>query len=354
MVSSLGTRADLASPDVNLHYLHSDPEPNSHLSPRACAQSLDAHDYITHTSDSSRPTISSMHLPDPSQFPDPYPLRPSHHHLISPPTLSSAGSSSTRSSAYTSSGSALASSDYSHIHVASGDDDSTTPAMGLTSESFSHILAKDDQVSPPTRVTQHKPQLDQGRWSESYSSSVRSRSSSLGNNSSGHGHETSPPNLKEKPSYDMGWIVDEKDEVGLSEEETDDDQPLTDDPDDGIDEAEEERTSAAVIADEGRGLIVQADNAPIVQLQVQPGASIRPSFALVPELTPPPQVQPICSWVPRLLRMLFRRSLPTRYPKFVIACLLLIFPPTFWALFLLFLRSAQIWKSLMSRRILSG
>ncbi|KAJ3564254.1 hypothetical protein NP233_g8417 [Leucocoprinus birnbaumii] len=80
----------------------------------------------------------------------------------------------------------------------------------------------------------------------------------------------SPPNLKEKPSYDMGWIVDEKDEVGLSGDETDDDQPLVDDHDPTLDEADEERTSAAVIADEGRGLIVQADNTPIVQLQVQP------------------------------------------------------------------------------------
>ncbi|KAF9454883.1 hypothetical protein P691DRAFT_654979 [Macrolepiota fuliginosa MF-IS2] len=213
-----------------------------------------------------------MHLPDPSHFPDPYPSRTSHHHLASPSTLSSAGSSSTRSSAYTSSGSALASTDYAHIHVASGDDDGTQ-AGTLTPESFSQILPKDDQVLPRPRVSHHKSQLDQGRWSESYSSSIRSRSSSLGNNSSGHGHETSSPNLKEKPSYDMGWIVDEKDEVGLSEEETDDDQPLTDDHDGGLDEAEEERTSAAVIADEGRGLIIQADSTPIVQLQVQPGTT---------------------------------------------------------------------------------
>jgi hypothetical protein len=132
-----------------------------------------------------------------------------------------------------------------------------------------YILAKDDQPAPPPRVSHHRIQPDQGRWSESYSSSVRSRSSSVGNNSSGHGHETSSPNLKEKPSYDMGWIVDEKDEVGLSEDETDDDHGLADDHD----EPDEERTSAAVIADEGRGLIVQAESTPIVQLQIQPGTS---------------------------------------------------------------------------------
>lgn len=203
-----------------------------------------------------------MHLPDP------YPFRPPHHLHPSPPALSSAGSSSTRSSAYTSSGSALTSLDYTLIHTSSREDDSS---IALTPEALSHILAKDDQPPPPTRF---RPHLDQGRWSESYSSSIRSRSSSLGNNSSGHGHEPSPPNLKEKPSYDMGWIVDEKDEVGLSEEETDDDQPLVDDHDAVLDEAEEERTSAAVIADEGRGLIIQADSTPVVQLQVQPGAPI--------------------------------------------------------------------------------
>ncbi len=221
-----------------------------------------------------------MHIPEQPHFPDPYPFRSSHHHLVSPPALSSAGSSSTRSSAYTSSGSALTASDYGHIHVASGDED-TILAMGLNPESFSQILAKDDQVSPSTRrVSQRKSQHDQGRWSESYSSGVRSRSSSLGNNSSGHGHETNPPNLKEKPSYDMGWIVDEKDEAGLSEEETDDEQNLIDTHDDSPEQTEEERTSAAVIADEGRGLIVQAESLPIAQLQVQPG----PFFCFLPLL----------------------------------------------------------------------
>lgn len=233
-----------------IHHPISNPTPRANL------------DYLTHKS------VPNMHLPDPSLFPDPYPFR-TPHHLASPPALSSAGSSSTRSSAYTSSGSAMISGDYSHVHVASADDDSAT-TMGLAPD---YILTKGDQSPPARRVSQHRNPPDQGRWSESYSSSVRSRSSSLGNNSSGHGHETSPPNLKEKPSYDMGWIVDEKDEVGLSEDETDDDQPLADDHDPVLDEPDEERTSAAVIADEGRGLIIQADNTPIVQLQVQPGTT---------------------------------------------------------------------------------
>lgn len=215
----------------------------------------------------ARPPKASMHLPDPSQYPDPYPFRPPHHHLtLTPPALSSAGSSSasTRSSAYTSSGSALASGDYGHVHVASGDDD----AVGITSDAVVQLLASDANMSPSNRGPQARKPVDQTRWSESYSASIRSRSSSVGNN---NGPDTGVPRLQEKPSYDMGWqAVDERDEVGMSEEETDDDPPLSEDDD--HEEREEERTSAIVIAEEGRGLIVQGDNVPVVQLHVQSGA----------------------------------------------------------------------------------
>lgn len=67
----------------------------------------------------------------------------------------------------------------------------------------------------------------------------------------------------------MAWTVDERDEVGMSEDETDDDHHLGDEEDE--EEKEEERTSAIVIAEEGRGLIIHGDNVPIVQLHVQPG-----------------------------------------------------------------------------------
>lgn len=63
----------------------------------------------------------------------------------------------------------------------------------------------------------------------------------------------------------------------MSEDETDDEPSLDADSD----EKHEERTSAAVVADEGRGLIVQGDNAPIVQLQVQPGPSCPKSPVLL-------------------------------------------------------------------------
>jgi hypothetical protein len=86
-------------------------------------------------------------------------------------------------------------------------------------------------------------------------------------------HESSHGRLQQQPSFDGGWqVVDERDEAGLlSDEETDDDHGLPD-----VDEnepAEEERTAAIVIVEEGRGLIVQGDSVPIVQLQVQPGLS---------------------------------------------------------------------------------
>jgi hypothetical protein len=213
---------------------------------------------------------SFMPLPDPSQFPDPYPFRPPHSHLPNIPALSSAGSSSTRSSAYTSSGSgrsAMASGDYGHVHIASGDDEAV--GVGITSDDVVQLLVNDPNSSGGI---QSRAPIDQSRWSESYS--IRSRSSSLGNNLSNNGHDSVSPKLRQKPSYDVGWQTvherDERDEVAISEEETDDDHPL-DEEDDDDEEKEEERTSAAVIAEEGRGLIVHGDNIPIVQLHVQPG-----------------------------------------------------------------------------------
>lgn len=186
-------------------------------------------------------------------------LCPAHSPVDSPgpsmilpdlPSLSSAGSSSTRSSAYTTSGSLLASPDSTHIHVASLDDD-----------------VPDSFILPTTtRLLASKPSLDQSRWSES-----RPRSSSLAYLAS-HDHPpppplpTPPPRLREKPSYDMSWqLVDERDEVGLSDDDTDDDAAL----DCLAYDIAEERTSAAIIADEGRGLIVQAGTTPLVTLQIQ-------------------------------------------------------------------------------------
>ncbi|OJA11753.1 hypothetical protein AZE42_02938 [Rhizopogon vesiculosus] len=211
-------------------------------------------------------------LPDPSQFPDPYPQRSPFSRMSDRlsstlPALSSEGSpsTSTRSSAYTSSGSALASSDYGHVHVATGDDQEIGVAVGITSDDVVQVLqAKTSVASSGGRTP-----IDQTRWSE-YSASIRSRSSSIGPNTTNSIHESgSMPRLKQNPSFDMGWqTVDERDEVGLtSDDETDD---LGGD-DDEIDDKEEERTSAAVVAEEGRGLIVKGESIP--QLHVEPGTT---------------------------------------------------------------------------------
>lgn len=68
----------------------------------------------------------------------------------------------------------------------------------------------------------------------------------------------------------MGWQpVDERDEAGLtSGDETDD---LCEE-EETADEKPEERTSAVVVAEEGRALIVKGDGLPISQLSVQSGA----------------------------------------------------------------------------------
>ena len=172
-----------------------------------------------------------MQFPDPDLYPRPlYTL---------PPSLSSAGSSSARSSACTSAASALPAPDGPNVHVA-GPDDRPPSADALL-----RILANDPS-------TDHSlPNL-------------RSRSSSIGNLIS---HELSP-RLHEKPSYDMSWqLVDERDEVAATDDETDDDAVLLDH--DLIPDLPEERTSAAVVAEEGRGLIVQAGNTPLITLQNQ-------------------------------------------------------------------------------------
>jgi hypothetical protein len=208
-------------------------------------------------------------LPDPSQFPDPYPQRSPYSRMSDRssstlPPLSSEGSSSasTRSSAYTSSGSALASNDYSHVQVATGDDREIGVAVGITSDDVVQVLQAKSSLSSSAGRTP----IDQTRWSE-YSASIRSRSSSIGINTTNSMHESGTPRLRQNPSFDMGWqTVDERDEVGLTTDDETDDLGAEDDE---IDDKEDERTSAAVVAEEGRGLIVKGES--IVQLRVEPG-----------------------------------------------------------------------------------
>lgn len=210
---------------------------------------------------------------DPSHFPDPYPhrlpyTRTSDRPSSTLPSLSSAGSSSasTRSSAYTSSGSALATSDHGHVQIVSGEDEEVGVAVGISSDEVAKVLAGESTTASAGRTP-----IDQTRWSE-YSASIRSRSSSIGLSNTNSLHESGVPRLRENPSFDMAWqTVDERDEVGLtSGDETDD----FGDDEDGNESKGEERTSAVVVAEEGRGLIVKGDGIPIVQLKVEPGTSV--------------------------------------------------------------------------------
>ncbi|KAI0004297.1 hypothetical protein BJV74DRAFT_439824 [Russula compacta] len=211
-------------------------------------------------------------LPDPSQFPDPYPFRPHQYLSSGPPTLSSGGSSiaSTRSSAaYTSPGSTLASGDYgNHVHIASNDDDQAI-GVGITSDDVVHLANQDPSVS--TSVSHSRAPIDQSRWSHSYSASIRSRSSLVRSNSSS-GHDNSTSSIQQK-ACDLSWQpVDERDEVELiSDVDTEDTDLEVDDlPEE---EQDEERTSAIVIVEEGRGLIVRGDGVAVADLVVQPGTT---------------------------------------------------------------------------------
>lgn len=148
--------------------------------------------------------------------------------------------------------------------MATGDEDSHQSAS-LTSDTVRQMLAS-DAPPPSSRPLPNRSPVDFSRWSDAYSS-ARSRSSSVGNSTPGD--NGSSPKLQEKSSYDIGWqSVEERDENVLSEDETDDENLLVDPEQD---EKEEERTSAVVLAEEGRGLIVQGEGLPIVQLNVQSG-----------------------------------------------------------------------------------
>ncbi|KIK71218.1 hypothetical protein GYMLUDRAFT_254470 [Collybiopsis luxurians FD-317 M1] len=202
----------------------------------------------------SRPS-KSMHaqFPVPSAYPDPYPSTTTPY----APSSTDSSTASTRSSTYTNFGSTT--NDLAHVHVPETDDNLV--GLGITSDSVVQLLGGD------TAPSQSRAPIDQTRWSEIYPSGSRSRSSSVVSN-----HHTEPK-LREQSSYDMSWsTVDERDEIGLSEDETDDDHLLTEDELD-VDLGEEERTSAVIVAEEGRGLIVQANNASVIQLQVQSGTT---------------------------------------------------------------------------------
>ena len=98
------------------------------------------------------------------------------------------------------------------------------------------------------------------------------------NSSSGNDNGTSGVQQK---TLDLSWQpVDERDEVELiSDPDTEDtDLEVEDLPEE---EQEEERTSAIVIAEEGRGLIVRGDGLAVADLVVQSGMSHMYALSLI-------------------------------------------------------------------------
>ena len=147
------------------------------------------------------------------------------------------------------------------------DDDDQAIGVGITSDDVVHLANQDPSVS--TSVSQSRAPIDQTRWSQSYSGSVRSRSSLVRTNSSS-GHDNSISGVP-KP-LDLSWQpVDERDEVELISDPDTEDTDL--EAEDSSEVHEEERTSAIVVAEEGRGLIVRGDGLAVADLAVHPGTT---------------------------------------------------------------------------------
>lgn len=235
----------------------------------------------------ARPPKSGS-LPDPSNFPDPYPYGLAHHHATATPALSSAGSASTRSSGYTNAGSTISSSgmsvDYSHVRVMTGEETegdrmSNGIGLGITTDTVAEMLARasnGSSLSSGSRKSHGAPPLTRNR---KLSRSRKSRTTSQVNENTHdsqqqHDRVDLPLPLRSQPSYDTSWQIghDDRDDYGITSEEDVDYGDHQSDIDDGDrEEHDQEPTSAAVLADEGRGMIVRGDGIPIAQLNVQSG-----------------------------------------------------------------------------------
>ena len=147
-----------------------------------------------------------------------------------------------------------------------------------------HLTNQDSSMSRSTSVSQSRAPTDHIRWSQSYASSIPSLLSLVRSDSSS-GYETSIYSLPQK-ARDLGWQpVDERDEVELISDADTEDTDLEAEYFPEV-EREEERTSAVVIAEEGRGLIVRGDGMAVADLVVQSGAVVCPSLPPFSPLTP--------------------------------------------------------------------
>ncbi|KAL1738625.1 hypothetical protein HDZ31DRAFT_18662, partial [Schizophyllum fasciatum] len=162
-----------------------------------------------------------------------------------------------------------ASNDYGHVRISSEEQDTS----GIISSAVAQALESNGIVSSTSGSHSSRTPIDKSRWSE-HGFSVRSRSSSISNTYGGgpsHDAYSSPPRLAHKPSYDASWAaVDERDEVGISDE---DDDFLADFEEEDETELDDDQGDAVLAAEEGRGLIVHGDRRPVSQLQVHPGTT---------------------------------------------------------------------------------
>lgn len=196
--------------------------------------------------------------PDSPQFTDSYTYCAPHQHLVPPPLSSTDSSSaSTRSSAYTNFGSGVTSLDYGHVVVANGEDDPSV-GVGITSDDVVQLLGQHSSSSS-SRTPVDAPT----RWSQ-LQSGPRSRSSSVADSRA----NSLALSSSSKPGSDGDWrVLGEREET--SESETDDDASLDLDDEDG--DEEEQPTSAMVIAEEGRGVIVRGEGGSVHNIQAPPG-----------------------------------------------------------------------------------
>ncbi|KAH9074326.1 RhoGEF domain-containing protein [Lactarius deliciosus] len=155
-----------------------------------------------------------------------------------------------------------------HVHIASNDDDQAIDVSTI-SDDVVHLTDQDSYMSTSTFVSRSRAPIDQDWWSLSYSGSIYSRSTLVYSDSSSSHEDAS--SLQQKP-YDLSWQpVDEDDEIELIIDVGSEDTNL--EVDDLPEVEREERTSAVVIAEEGRGLIVHGDGVAIADLVVQPGTT---------------------------------------------------------------------------------
>lgn len=141
--------------------------------------------------------------------------------------------------------------------VANGEDDPSV-GVGITSDEVVQLLGQHSSSSSRTPVDARTGWSQSGSRSRS-SSVADSRTNSLALSSSS------------RPGSEGDWrVLGEREEIGLtSESETDDDACLDLD-DEGGDE-EEQPTSAMVIAEEGRGVIVRGEGGSVHTIHAPQG-----------------------------------------------------------------------------------